>query len=155
MEVNMSASNLLDQIASRLGLPGLTLKDQDDVTLVLDEDILISFIADENEGLTALSILGDAKPDSAQVVFGLLESSYVQSDLLAGMRLALEPGTHRLLYLLRWESRYADPTLVIEQLEAFANAVDAAQVWLKEGSEAAEKRASDPRVGLHTGMIKV
>jgi hypothetical protein len=151
----MSARQLLEKVAVKLDLPGLSLTDQEQVTLVLDEDILISFIADENDGLTALSIVGEVGPDSSQVVYGLLESSYVQSDLLAGMRLAIEPGKHRLLLILRWESRYADPARVIEQIEAFANAVDAAQVWLKEGSEAAETRATDPRVDLSHGMIRV
>jgi len=122
-----AVSNLLKELGKHIGLDQLELDDEGQCTLAFDEDIVITFVADPDGGLNAVSFVGELPESGAEsFVKGLLEENFLPSNH-GGARFAIEPNSNRVVMVGRWDAQKTDIGLLSSQLEACVNTIDAMQ----------------------------
>jgi hypothetical protein len=127
-----AVSNLLKELGKHIGLEQLELDEEGQCTLAFDEEIVVTFVADPDGGLNAVSFVGEL-PDSGAEAFvrGLLEENFLPSNH-GGARFAIEPNSNRVVMVGRWDAQKTDMGLFSAQLEAFVNSIDAMQKAMTE-----------------------
>jgi hypothetical protein len=147
-----AAGNLLKQLGIQIGLDGLGLNDEGHCSLAFDESIVVTFVADPDEGLNAVSFIGTVPNNdtSARMLSAILESNFLPSNN-GGARFALEPNSDRLVLVHRWDAMHIDLNGFTSQLEAYVNAVDAAQKMIEQGLPSTGAGSADSQPGLPSG----
>jgi hypothetical protein len=118
-----AASNMIKELGRLIGLETLELDDAGQCTLAFDETIVLTFVADVDDGLNVVSYVADLeaeKPDAGKV---LLSHNFVPG-ALGGGRVAVEPESARVVLVNRWDAIRCDFGHFQQQLEAFVNAVE-------------------------------
>jgi hypothetical protein len=122
-----AVNNLLKELGRHIGLEQLALDEEGQCTLAFDEDIVVTFVADPDGGLNAVSFVGELPESGAEpFVKGLLEENFLQSNH-GGARFAIEPNSSRVVMVGRWDAQKTDIGLLSSQLEACVNTIDAMQ----------------------------
>jgi hypothetical protein len=122
-----AVGNLLKELGRHIGLEQLELDDEGQCTLAFDEDIVVTFVADPDGGLNAVSFVGEL-PDSGAESFvkSLLAENFLPSNH-GGSRFALEPNSNRVVAVGRWDAQKTDVNAFSAQLEGYVNSIDAMQ----------------------------
>lgn len=142
-----AVSNLLKEFGRHIGLEQLTLDDDGQCTLAFDEDIVMTFVADPEGGLNAVSFVGELPESGAEeFVKGLLQENFLPSNH-GGARFALEPNSNRLVMVGRWDAQKTDINFFSTQLEACVNSIDAMQKTMTETKFDAPKTKDKPAGG--------
>jgi hypothetical protein len=118
-----AASNMIKELGRLIGLETLELDEAGQCTLAFDETIVLTFVADVDDGLNVVSYVADLdsdKPDAGKV---LLSHNFVPG-ALGGGRVAVEPESSRVVLVNRWDAIRCDFGYFQAQLEAFVNAVE-------------------------------
>jgi hypothetical protein len=122
-----AVGNLLKELGRHIGLDQLELDDEGQCTLAFDEDIVVTFVADPEGGLNAVSFVGEL-PDSGAESFAkkLLAENFLPSNH-GGARFAIEPNSNRVVAVGRWDAQKTDVNSFSAQLEAYVNSIDLMQ----------------------------
>lgn len=147
-----AANNLIKELGRLIGLESLELDASGHCTLAFDDTIVLTFVADGNDGLNAVSYIGDLPDNDSQAVRALLAHNFVPGGL-GGGRVALEPDSTRAVLVSRWDGVRTDFGMFQQQLEAFVNAVETIRGELASGG--AGPGASTPAqapAGLPPGL---
>jgi hypothetical protein len=128
-----AVSNLLKELGRHIGLEQMELDEDGQCTLAFDEEIVVTFVADPDGGLNAVSFVGEI-PESGgmSLVTALLEENFLPSNH-GGARFALEPNSNRIVLVTRWDAQKTDLSLFSNQLESYVNSIDAMQKALASG----------------------
>lgn len=119
--------NLLKELGRHIGLEQLELDEEGQCTLAFDEEIVVTFVADPDGGLNAVSFVGELPESGANAfVRGLLEENFLPSNH-GGARFAIEPSSNRVVMVGRWDAQKTDMGSFSIQLESFVNSIDAMQ----------------------------
>ena len=122
-----AVGNLLKELGRHIGLEQLELDDEGQCTLAFDEDIVVTFVADPDGGLNAVSFVGEL-PDSGAESFvkSLLAENFLPSNH-GGARFAIEPNSNRVVAVGRWDAQKTDVNAFSAQLESYVNSIDGMQ----------------------------
>jgi hypothetical protein len=124
--------NLLKEFGRHIGLEQLALDDDGQCTLAFDEDIVLTFVADPDGGLNAVSFVGELPASGAeQFVKSVLQENFLPSNH-GGARFAVEPNSNRVVMVGRWDAQKTDVSAFSAQLEACVNSIDAMQKTMAE-----------------------
>ena len=122
-----AVSNLLKEFGRHIGLEQLTLDEEGQCTLAFDEDIVMTFVADPEGGLNAVSFVGELPASGAeQFLKSILQENFLPSNH-GGARFAVEPNSNRVVMVGRWDAQKTDINSFSAQLEACVNSIDTMQ----------------------------
>lgn len=136
-----AAHNLIKELGRHIGLDALELDDSGQCTLAFDETIVLTFVADVDNGLNVVSYVGELQPSNGAVASKLLASNFVPNGL-GGGRVAIEPESSRVVLVNRWDGVRTDLGSFTQQLEAFVNGVEKVRADLEGGAAASPPQAS-------------
>lgn len=141
----MSAShNLLKEFCQSIGMEGLGLDDNKQRSLCFDDSIVVTFVGDESDTLTALCYVHDLTKEAD--MRRLLEENFLP-EANGGARFSLEPKTDRIIMTRYWDATRTPVPEFSNDLEALVNAAIAAQKFFAAGgtnSEAAPAAEGAP-----------
>lgn len=127
-----AVNNLLKELGKHIGLEQLELDEDGQCTLAFDEEIVVTFVADPDGGLNAVSFVGELPESGAEsFVKALLEENFLPSNH-GGGRFAMEPNSNRVVMVGRWDAQKTDLGFLSAQLESFVNSIDAMQKAMAE-----------------------
>jgi len=140
-------NNLLKELGRHIGLDQLELDDEGQCTLAFDEDIVVTFVADPDGGLNAVSFVGELPESGAEsFVKELLAENFLPSNH-GGARFAIEPNSNRVVVVRRWDAQKTDVNQFSSHLEACVNTIDAMQKTMAnikfDPSNSAEQKTED------------
>ena len=140
-----AVNNLLKELGRHIGLDQLELDEEGQCTLAFDEDIVVTFVADPDGGLNAVSFVGELPESGAEAfVKELLAENFLPSNH-GGARFAIEPNSNRVVMVRRWDAQTTDVNQFSTHLEAFVNTIDAMQKTMADTQfnvqSGAEKKA--------------
>jgi hypothetical protein len=118
-----AARNLIKELGRHIGLDALELDDSGQCTLAFDETIVLTFVADTDDGLNVVSYVGELTAANGAAAASLLASNFVPNGL-GGGRVAMEPDSSRVVLVHRWDGVRTDLGSFTQQLEAFVNGVE-------------------------------
>jgi hypothetical protein len=122
-----AANNLLKEFGRNIGLDQLELDEEGQCTLAFDDDIVVTFVVDSENGLNIVSYIGELPETGAEYfVKALLEENFLPSNH-GGTRFAIEPNSNRVVMVGRWDAEKTDISLLTSQLESCVNTIDAMQ----------------------------
>ena len=142
-----AANNLLKELGRLVGLETLALDEAGQCTLAFDETIVLTFVADPDDGLNVVSYVGELEAGNTGAARALLARNFMPGGL-GGGRVAMEPDSPRVVLVNRWDGVRTDFGMFQSQLEDFVNAVEAVRAELASGSADAGATGveSNPRV---------
>ncbi|MGL4335299.1 MAG: type III secretion system chaperone [Turicibacter sp.] len=127
----MSAShNLLKEFCQSIGMEGLGLDDAKQRSLCFDDKIVVTFVGDDTDVLTALCYIHDL-PKEADMR-RLLEENFLP-EANGGGRFSLEPKTDRIIITRCWDATRTPVPEFSNDLEALVNAAMQAQKYFEAG----------------------
>lgn len=121
---------LIQFIGQKLGLHDFALDARGHASVTLDDEITVTFLAEEGGELTALSYVADYEVnDSTQEQIGrrLLELNFLPV-ALGGGKLALSLQDDAIVLTRSWDPALTDGAALFGDLEIFVNAVVAIRV---------------------------
>ena len=124
-----AARNLVKELGRHIGLDGLELDESGQCTLAFDETIVLTFVADADDGLNVVSYVGDLDHHQAKIAIKLLAHNFGPNGL-GGGRVAIEPDSNRVVLVHRWDGVKTDFSSFTAQLESFVNAVESVRADL-------------------------
>jgi hypothetical protein len=131
-----AANNLIKELGRLIGLDELSLDASGQCTLAFDESIVLTFVGDQDDGLNAVSFIGELARDNANAAQMLLAQNFVPNGL-GGGRVAVEPDSARAVLVNRWDAVRTDFGFFQQQLESFVNAVESIRKDLETASASA------------------
>ena len=129
-----AADNLVKEFCQSIGMSPLGLDEENQRSLSFDEKIIVSFIGEQDDSLTALCYIGDIKKDADLRIF--LEQNFMP-DAHGGARFSLEPKSNRIVMAAKWNALRIDVTMFSKDLEGYVNSAMRAQEFLDKGGAVA------------------
>ena len=125
-----AADNLVKEFCQSIGMSPLGLDDDNQRSLSFDDKIIVSFIGEKDDMLTAICYIGDIKKDADMRMF--LEQNFMP-DAHGGARFSLEPKSPRIVLTHTWNAARIDLPTFSKALEGFVNSGMRAQEFLEKG----------------------
>ncbi len=113
-----SAKQMIEALRTWIDLEDLKLDEQGQCTMAFDDELVLTFIADQREGLNVISHVADLEGDDMLVARLLLSRNFMPL-ALGGGRLALEPESNRVVLVHRWHAPRTEPEDFREQLQDY------------------------------------
>jgi hypothetical protein len=127
---------LIDYIAQQIGLQGAKLDENNQVTIAFGESVVVTFLAESDGTLTAVSYVADYQSDAEKIGKQLLQYNYLPS-FLGGGKLSIDPSENTIVLTRSWDTSITTNELIFSELEAYVNAIAAIRIEL-EKDDAAE-----------------
>lgn len=134
---------LVHFIGQKIGLHDLYLDEDLQATINFGDAIVVTFLSEEGNALTAVSYVADYDADHDRMGKQLLAYNFLPP-ALGGGKLALDPTANSIILTHTWDACAMDGEAMYSQLEAFVNAVGA----IREDLPRAMKEGSDNEVPL-------
>ena len=125
-----AADNLIKEFCQSIGMNPLGLDDENQRSLSFDDKLIVTFIGDQDDSVTALCFIGELKKDADMRIF--LEQNFMP-DAHGGARFSLEPKSDRIVMACRWNALRIDLASFSKDLETFINSGMRAQEFLDKG----------------------
>lgn len=115
---------LVHFIGKKIGINNLGLDENLQVTIRFDEDIVLTFLAEDEHALTVVSYVADYEEKQGRMGKQLLSYNFLPP-ALGGGKLAIDPTQGAIILTHTWDACAMDGESLFAQLEAFVNAVGA------------------------------
>ena len=125
-----AADNLVKEFCQSIGMSALGLDEENQRSLSFDEKIIVSFIGEKDDSLTALCYIGDIKKDSDMRIF--MEQNFLP-DAHGSARFSLEPKSNRVVMAAKWNALRIDVSMFSKDLEGYVNSALRAQEFIDNG----------------------
>lgn len=125
-----AADNLIKEFCQSIGMSQIGLDEENQRSLSFDEKMIVSFIGESGDKLTALAYIGDIGKDADMRVF--LEQNFLP-DAHGGARFSLEPRSNRIVMSTKWDATRIDLPTFSKDVEGFVNSGMRAQEFLAGG----------------------
>ena len=154
-----AADNLVKEFCQSIGMSPLGLDEENQRSLSFDEKIIVSFIGEKDDQLTALCYIGDLTKEADMRTF--LEKNFMP-DAHGGARFSLEPKSDRIVMATKWNAQRIDVAAFSKDLEGFVNSAMRAQEFLNQGgistapaaaNEAGAAPASETSLAAYQNML--
>lgn len=115
---------LIHFIGQKIGLSNLALDDAMQATISFDQDLVLTFLAEEGEELSVVSYVMDYEGAQEKVAKQLLTYNFLPP-ALGGGKLALDPIEQTIILTRTWDASTTDGEMLYGEVEMFVNAVSA------------------------------
>lgn len=144
--MSVATNNLIKEFCQSIGMEGLGMDENNQRSLCFDDKIVVTFIGDDTDFVTALSFIDEVKsPDDMRK---LLEQNFL-AEAHGGARFALEPNTDRVIMARQWNAVKTTVPEFSDELEAYVNSAMQAQKFFADGGAVAAPSA--PQEGVVNG----
>lgn len=126
-----SQQELISSIAQRMGISNAVLDVNRQITIAFDQAIIVTFLAEEDDNLTAVSYVADYEGGDGAIGKELLQYNFLPL-VLGGGKLALDPSENIIVLTRSWDATTTDATLIFSELEAFVNSIAAIRIELEK-----------------------
>lgn len=143
-----ATNNLIKEFCQSIGMEGLGLDENKQRSLCFDDKIVITFIGDDNDCITGLTYIHEAKTPAD--LRKLLEQNFL-AEAHGGARFALEPNTERIIMSRVWNAVKTSVPEFSNDLEAMVNSALQAQKFFDGGGAietSKETGDAPPKVNL-------
>lgn len=134
-----AANNLIKEFCQSIGMEPLGFDEQNQRSLSFDDKIVVTFLDDKGDQVTALAFIADSKGNPV-ILRKLLEQNFIP-EAHGGGRFTLEPGTDRVVLTRQWDALTATVPVFSDNLEAFVNSAMQAQTFILDNCDKAPQAA--------------
>jgi hypothetical protein len=142
-------SGLVSFIGQRIGIPDLALDENGQVTVTLDDEITLTFLADEDE-LMLVSYIADYDGENQAISKLLLELNFAPP-ILGGAKLSISPNNNEIVLTHSWNCLKTDGEHFYNELEMVTKAVQA----VRENIDFLLKEDTRPSSSFESGSLIV
>ncbi|MDI9331888.1 MAG: type III secretion system chaperone [Alphaproteobacteria bacterium] len=102
-----TANKLLQELGQVIGFPDLNMDQDGKCILAFDEHVVVTFVSDRADALSAFIRVADFKPSDAGVSEWLLSCNFIPN-VFGGGRLAIEHESQSIVLMGRWDAARTD-----------------------------------------------
>lgn len=128
--MNAAANNLIKEFCQSIGMDPLGLDEENQRSLAFDDKLVVTFIGNETDFVTALCFIADSTghPD---ILRKALEQNFL-AEAHGGGRFSLEPNSDRIILTRHWNAVKTTIPEFSDELEAFVNSGMQAQQFIND-----------------------
>jgi hypothetical protein len=139
-----SASILIQELGSYIGIPDLVPDSTGSCSLAFDDDIIVTFIVSSDEHVNAISAIGELDEASQSAMMRHVLEANFQPRKGAILRFAIDPGTNTVVILGRWDGQRENLTSFSRDIEMMVTSIENVRKAMASGDFSAQKSAQAP-----------
>jgi hypothetical protein len=135
-----TSNNLIKEFCQSIGMEPLGFDENKQRSLSFDEKVVVTFLQDNDESITALVFIGDlGNPENMR---RLLEQNFL-AEAHGGGRFALEPNSDRVILTKQWDAVKTSIPEFSDQLEQLVNSCIQCKEFFERGGIDSEAKAKE------------